>query len=405
MKRSLFSGPTIGAMLLVAGSCIGAGMLALPILTGLAGFFPSMLFFLLSWVFMTFTALLVVEVNGWFQNQTNIVSMATKALGIWGRVLSWTLYLFLFYALLVAYISGSGSIFSDFLGGVFNTSFSEWKAAIFFTIAFGAIIYFGTKPVDIWNRILMAGLILTYFGMIFFGLSKIKGDLLLHSDWKYALIPLPILIPAFGFHNMIPSLTAYLKGDLKKVRTAIWGGSTIALFVYLVWELLILGVVPLEGEAGIVKSFEHGREAAHALKETLGASWVTAYAQGFAFFAITTSFLAQGLSLMHFLADGMKVELGKRKLPLLILTLAPPTFFSLIYPQVFFQALSFAGGICAVVLFGIMPALMVWIGRYHKRLSVSYQVFGGKTALLLIFAFSLLVLFVEISKLFNFSFF
>jgi tyrosine-specific transport protein len=70
------SGSIPGGILLVAGSCIGAGMLALPILTGLSGFFPSLSILLASWAFMTFTGLLLVEVNGWFSNQVNLVSMS-----------------------------------------------------------------------------------------------------------------------------------------------------------------------------------------------------------------------------------------------------------------------------------------------------------------------------------------
>ena len=38
-------GSVIGGILLIAGSCIGAGMLGLPILTGLVGFFPSLILF------------------------------------------------------------------------------------------------------------------------------------------------------------------------------------------------------------------------------------------------------------------------------------------------------------------------------------------------------------------------
>ena len=38
-------GSVFGGMLLIAGSCIGSGMLGIPIVTGVAGFFPSLLMF------------------------------------------------------------------------------------------------------------------------------------------------------------------------------------------------------------------------------------------------------------------------------------------------------------------------------------------------------------------------
>ncbi|NGX44712.1 MAG: hypothetical protein K1060chlam3_00887, partial [Candidatus Anoxychlamydiales bacterium] len=44
MKKLKFQpGSVLGGMLLIAGSCIGAGMLGLPVLLGLTGFFPSII--------------------------------------------------------------------------------------------------------------------------------------------------------------------------------------------------------------------------------------------------------------------------------------------------------------------------------------------------------------------------
>nr|NGX51671.1 Tyrosine-specific transport protein [Chlamydiota bacterium] len=68
-------GSVLGGSLLVAGSCIGAGMLALPIVTGMVGFFPSFIMFIVAWLFMTTTALLIVEVLGWFKEPVNMISM------------------------------------------------------------------------------------------------------------------------------------------------------------------------------------------------------------------------------------------------------------------------------------------------------------------------------------------
>ena len=82
-------GSVIGGMLLIAGSCIGAGMLGLPIVTGLSGFFPSLIMFFCGWLFMTSTALLLVEVNGWFSRQVNLLTMTQHTLGKWGQGICW----------------------------------------------------------------------------------------------------------------------------------------------------------------------------------------------------------------------------------------------------------------------------------------------------------------------------
>lgn len=127
---------------------------------------------------------------------------------------------------------------------------------------------------------------------------------------------------------------------------------------------------------------------------------MSTFATLLAFFAILTSFLAQALSLTHFWADGLKVSYKKHEAVwLCVLALLPPLLFSILYPQIFFKALNFAGGICAVILFGMLPVFMVWRGR--KQHSKLYQLRGGKPLLLLIFLFALFVAFFQLSQMFN----
>ena len=404
MKNSS-SGSVFGGMLLIAGSCVGAGMLALPILTGLAGFFPSLFVFLLVWAFMTLTGLLLVEVNGWFSTKVNLLSMVGHSMGKVGRGVSWVLYLFLFYSLLVAYVSGSGSLFSSSLQGLFGLNVPDWLGSSIFVILFGWTVYLGTRTVDVANRWLMLGKILCYLGLVLLGVRYVSPQLLVRSNPSYMVISLPVLVTAFGFHNMIPSLTAYMKGDLRKVKLTILYGSIFALVIYLIWEVLVIGIVPLEGENGIIRNFQLDREGSQAIAGVLGVSWVSGFAQGLAFFAILTSFLAQALGLVHFLADGLRIkDQEKESIWLCALTLLPPLFLSIIYPQLFFKALGFAGGFCAVILFGIFPVCMIWKGR-KKVDGKTYRVPGGKPLLLAILLFSVFILFFQVSTMLGISYF
>lgn len=395
-------GSVLGGMLLISGSCIGAGMLGLPIVTGLAGFYPSLIMFFLAWGFMTLTGLLLVEVNGWFKTQVNLLSMVGHSLGRWGRGLCWLLYLFLFYSLLVAYAASSGGLVSSF----FQEALPSWIGSLFFVVVFGLVAYAGTRPVDLWNRVMMVGMILSYVGLVAFGLYHLKPALLNYTHLSYIVVSLPILVISFGFHNMIPSITAYMKGDIKRVRIAIIGGSLFALIFYLIWDFVVLGIVPINGEYGISESLKLGREASQAIVGLLGASRVSYFAQGLAFFAILTSFLAQALALVHFWADGLKIKRKKKEsLSLCALALLPPLIFAIIYPQIFYKALSFGGGICAVILFGVLPVLMVWIGRYYKKTPSSYKVMGGRPMLTLIGLFALFIFFFQLCTVFGVEFF
>lgn len=389
-------GSVFGGILLVTGSCVGAGMLGLPILTGLAGFYPALFMFFLAWAFMVTTSFLLVEVNGWFPQRVNFLSMAERSLGKWGKVFCWVVYLFLFYALLVAYVSASGSLFSTFIQSFEGISLPMWTGSLFFVLLFGGIIYTGTRQVDLWNRVLMVGKIILFLALVGTSICFVQPKLLTRVDLSVSFFSIPILIISFGFHNMIPSLTSYLGGDSKRVRKAILGGSLFAFFIYLVWEILVLGIVPFAGPGGLLETYHMDREGSQALSLFLQSAWPQLFAQGLAFVAILTSFLAQALSLVHFLSDGFKISYKKKENAYLCcLALLPPLALSIISPNLFFKALNFAGGICAVSLFGVLPVLMVWIGRYKKGISSSYRVFGGKAMLVAVLVFALAIFLLE----------
>lgn len=397
VEKSSFAN-LLGGMLLVSGCCIGAGMLALPILSGLAGFFPALGMLCISCAFMTFTGLLLVEINGSFCQSVNFLTMAEKTLGRKGKWICWISYLFLFYSLLVAYTAVSGPILSRVFTFSFGIALSSRAASLLFVSLLGSVIYLGTRWIDLTNRWFMLGLILSYCAMIGFGASKMELSYLSFAAPQNLFLSLPALVISFGFQNIIPSLSSYFDGDVSKVRLSILGGSFFTFIIYFIWIVFVLGMVSPQM---IKETYFLGMDVSKALEAVLASQSVGFFAQCFAFFAIVTSFLAQGLSLVHFIGDGFKVarKKGREQGWLCLLALAPPTLFAIGNPAIFFRAIDFAGGICAVILFGIMPILMGWIHRYRNPLRSGYRVRGGRVALCFAFCFALLILLTESFRL------
>lgn len=91
-------GHLVGGTLLVTGTSIGVGMLALPVATAKGGFFPSLLIYLVCWVFMLCTGLLILEACIWMPKNANLITLSSRLLGKWGKFFCWVLYLFLFPA-------------------------------------------------------------------------------------------------------------------------------------------------------------------------------------------------------------------------------------------------------------------------------------------------------------------
>lgn len=391
-------GTLLGAMLLVAGTSIGGGMLALPVSTGEAGFFPSFALLLLCWAFMTSTGLLMLEANLWMKDHdAHIISMSSRFLGPLGKIVAWITYLFIGYASLIAYIAGGGALLQEAIYSVSGYQLESWICASLFIAFFGFIIDLGAKIVGRVNAILVAAMVFAYFILVGVGVSEITPSFLSHTNWKRVILATPIVLTVFSFQCIVPSLTIYLKRNAKALRIAIVGGTTLTLFVYLIWEFLVLGTVPLEGENGLEVALLQGRAATDFYRQVVGSPYVSLFAGFFAFFALATSFLGLGLGLFDFLADGLKIKKkGKNKILLAILIIAPSLFFALTYERAFLVALDTSGGFGDAILNGILPVMMVWIGRYWMNLKGPYTFLGGKVSLTLVILFYMGVLTFEI---------
>lgn len=374
----------IGAVLLASGTCIGAGMLALPILTGLAGFWPACAIYLLSWGVMTYASFLLLEVNLTMKEENaNLISMAKKTLSKPGEIIAFVTYVFLFYGVSIAYLSGSGSIINDLLHSLFHTDFPRWVGITISLLLFGPSIYFGTRVVSNLNLILVFGIAVSYFFLIIFGGHLVQSSRFTHVNLSYAWMGIPVIVTSFTFQNIIPSLTTYLKRDLNLLKGVMILGGFVPLCIYILWQWFVLGVVPTTGSYSFTEMIHQGQPISHALKNILNNPSVVTFSQIFAFCAIITSFLGVILSLFDFMADGFKIKkVGSGKLLLCGIIFIPPLIFSILFPRAFLTALNYAGSFGCVTLFIILPALMAWKMRYKLNQKGSFRAYGGKPALI-----------------------
>ncbi len=388
----------IGGILLVAGTTIGAGMLALPISTGLAGFWPSMLLLVFCWGFMAFTAFLMLEVNLWMEDNTNLITMARRTLGRGGEILSWATYLFLLYALTTAYIAGSGPLVITIMHKLTGVVLPAYIGSIPLLLLFGFCVYRGTASVDYVNRILIVGLVISFAVLVVLLTPHVDPALLRQVvKWPAVGIAISLVVTSFGYHIIIPTLITYLKRDVKQLKLVILVGSLIPLAVYLIWELLILGIIPVEGLHGLAHGYEEGIDAAQLLSKRMDGHAIGMIAQLFSFFAVVTSFLGVSLSLSDFLSDGLKIKKTRAgRTVLYALTFLPPVVFTLADPRIFFTALEYAGAFGVVVLLALLPALMTWRGRYHHRFPSTFKVPGGKLSLIAAIMISVCIIGLEI---------
>lgn len=377
----------IGGILLIIGTSIGGGMLALPVANAATGFWPSSFFLLLCWVTMTLGALFVLEVNLYLPPGKNMVSMASATLGKPGLIIAWLTYLFLLYALISAYISGG----ADVMGGVLHLvriHANPRLMAVLFTLLFGLIVYGGIRKVDLLNRLLMFAKMGTYVLLVilispYTELTHYQG-----GNPQFITSTIMILITSYGFAIIVPNLREYFNDDIKTLRKLIIIGSVIPLICYIVWDAIIMGTLPAEGEQGLSTLMQDPRATstlAIMLSKAVDNPIISSCFHFFTSICMLTAFLGVSLCLISFLSDGLNMlQKGKQGLSLFAFTFTPPLILVLYFPGAYIHALNYAGYLCVILLL-LLPALMSFVGRKH--FSPEFVVPGGKiTQLFVIFA-------------------
>jgi len=396
-----------GASLLIAGTSIGAGMLALPISAGAAGFYNTLFLFVLSWLLMMFTAFLFMEVYFWVDEEINMTTAAKMTLGRAGEWIVSITFFLLLVSINSAYITGATELFTSLVPN-FSATVSEPVAAAVFTTFVGALIYFGTGPVDFINRFMMIGLFGSYATLVFLSIPDIDISYYSQGSAKFLAYSWPIVVTSFAYQFVIPSVKTYLNNEVKPLTCAIVIGTLIPLAFFLVWVGVILGVIPYEGSEGISGLLSSDKKVAglsDALLVKLGSPIVPTAVRFFSIFALITSLLGVSLSLCDYFMDFFRQAVSPKfnsRITVTILALLPAYLFAVAYPDGFLIALRYAA-IFVAILLGVLPVMMVWSGRYCKGLAKpgSFRVPGGKVSLVIAFLLSVSVIVFEMMMRFD----
>ncbi|MDI1352689.1 MAG: aromatic amino acid transport family protein [bacterium] len=391
----------IGGVLLIVGTSIGGGMLALPVANAATGFWQSSLFLFICWAFMTLGAFFILEANLYLPKGKHMVSMAAATLGNYGLLAAWISYLFLLYTLLSAYISGGSDVLNSLLIKG-NIHLNEWQTSTLFTFLFGLIVYGGIHYVDYANRGLMFGKLAIYCLLIVLIAPHIEIHHFEHGSIQFVGGSIMILITSFGFAIIVPNLRDYFDDDIKTLKKVIFVGSLIPLMCYLAWDAVIIGSLPSQGDQGLESLMQntHTTSAlALILSHKINSPLISALFNFFTSICMLTAFLGVSLCLYSFLADGLKLrERGSHGIGLFLLTFIPPLLIVIYYPGAYIHALGYAGIFCIILLL-LLPALMCYFGR--KKYTSIVRVPGGILTQFGVILLSVALLIKEIMGLFS----
>lgn len=308
----------------MAGTAVGAGMLAMPLEAADIWYTNAIGALLLCWGCMNVSARMILEANLHFPTGSSFETFAPVLLSPLERTTNTMSVIFVHFILTYAYISGGGALVAATAAHGGGVILSPATASLVFTTTLVLPIVHSSRSVERVSTLMMAGMSISFL-LSMSGLAPhVSWSNLLH-DWhgvepgKVAadaldVIPdmrphfnanvwriLPSMLTAFGVHGNVPSMYKLYGRRPAVIVKTIAIGLGVPLAIYYVWLTVVLGVLGptrLSMVAGVDDLLD-------ALADHAGDSKVRAALQLFGHLALASSFLGVGLGLFDFVADAL----------------------------------------------------------------------------------------------------
>jgi len=284
----------IGSSLIIAGTALGAGMLAIPMVLAQFGLLYGTLLMVLICFGTTYAALLLLEATIKAGGGLGLNSIARKTLGRQGQLLTNGLLYALLICLLMAYILGAGDLLSKLLSN-FGIEITATTSQIVFTLIAGAVVASGTGVIDKLNRALFFVMLASLFAtMTFLAPSMTQENLMQVTSHDHVdlIKTSAILFTSFGFMVVITTLVSYNhEATDKQLRNMVIVGSLIPLVCYLCWLFAVVGNLSEEQ----FRSFKNVSDLMAAFEAQ--SPWVGNILSTFTGLALLTSFFGVACSM------------------------------------------------------------------------------------------------------------
>ncbi|MEZ9462486.1 amino acid permease [Vibrio splendidus] len=376
-----------GSSLILSGTALGAGMLAIPMVLAQFGFMISSILMLLIFIGTTYSALLLAEACTKTKDNSGMSSVAYLTLGSKGKHFINALFYLLLVCMLIAYILGVGDIIHKLLLDV-GVDVSTSVAYTIFSLLMGVIVVAGKSYIDKLNRglfIMMVVMLLIVIASLF---SNIRLDYLTQTS-KYTANDVvqysAVIFTSFASMVVIPSLVIYNReATQKQIRNMILLGSVIPLICYLTWLFAIIGNLGTDA----ISQFHNISELISAFSGQ--SAWLKVVIALFSALALVTSFLGVSMALY----DQNKDAVTNNKALAYALTFILPLALAELFASQFVSMLDYAGMVLVFLVIWGPLAMVVKVRRPdfpHLQTEGSYTAAGGDTALMATFGFGALI--------------
>ena len=386
-----------GGAMIIAGTVIGAGMLANPTASSGVWFTGSLIVLLYTWFSMLSSGLMILEVNTHYPHGASFDTMVKDLLGQGWNVFNGLSVAFVLYLLTYAYIFVGGDLTAKGLGSTFGIKIPLTVGQLSFFLIFATCVWASARLVDRFTSILIGGMVLTFIWATGGLIAEAKLPVLFDTQapsgtpyWIYISAALPVCLASFGFHGNVSRLLKYFKGDACKVAKSIWAGTLIALVIYVLWQSAIQGNLPRSEFAPVIAAEGKVSVLIEALSKFTQTGSMDKVLTLFSYMAIATSFLGVTLGLFDYIADIFKWNdsvSGRTKTA--ALTFLPPLISCLLFPTGFVTAIGYVG-LAATIWTGIIPAMLLYRSRKKFGAGKNYKIYGGFGLMVWVFLFGVI---------------
>lgn len=363
------------SILLVAGTCIGGGTIAMPMVLAKLGILPSIIITILMWLLSYYPSLIGAELNLQSERGLSLGELGKKFSGRGAQIMEEVSVKVLSYASLTMYLCGASSIIQKLLEEYFQCEISV-------VIIEGCIATFGMIllifPLDIIsavNSLLFSGLIVLFLILlgIMVGFTDYKNmPWIVNPTMKDMLSVCPMIFASFGYQLILHTLRDYCGKNAKVLKRSIFIGSLMPTLVYILWSITSLSAVfkaspdffaqTISGKIGVGEFVKELANISSFVHFQVMVWWMS-------IFAILTSFIGVSIGLAESLnltfRDQFKFKFS-RKAFLSLITIMPAYVIAAVYPDAFIKILGFAGAM--VVVIGTLVPVYLLFTRGLDRL-------------------------------------
>ncbi len=396
-----------GAIMLVAGTCIGSGMIALPMTLAKIGIIPSILLMLLTWLLMYFSSLITVELNLQAGKGMALGALGRKFSGKIAEAIGTSSFKILSYALVAVYIYAGSSVIQKLLESTTTIKYSFNSIALIYAVAICLLFLLPIRIIDYINRFLFVGLMVV-IAILIMGLAATINwsNLPLfadnYSDISAWQILIPVVFTSFGFQGSCHSFANYCNMNPKTLKRSLLWGSFIPMMVYIIWNSSSLAVIYNDnpnfyqqvnkGEVEVGDLIKELSEIAKWQSMQLLVWWIT-------IFAIITSVLGVGLGLY----DSVKAMIPIKNPGIIhnflssVFTIYPAYLVTILVPNPFIKVLGFAGMILAIIAI-MLPIYLFYKAKITK---INYKILNSRWLMSLTAIIGMVIISSEIFNIIN----